>query len=638
MKRMITPNWLKTAFLGAALAASASFAFGQSGVTNNPNTFDDAASTTSFVVWWGLNPAVAWDSILDANSNPNSGSAKYTVPFTGAAGEQFATWLSIANRWGWDGGTMLDGTMYTNLAFDIKVDPSSAVTPGGNYGYLEVGLVAKPVPSDANSWSQTDVQGYTVPLSATNWTHVNMPIVITSPDLDKVVGFFIKMWSNGAHTNTLTFNIDNIGIQKPEIVVPIPPPTVSLKKPVPGLAFIAASGGQYDRQEIRTVGTSYAWYGASGPVSYSFDIVKLGESAPAGFTAFMHLVPGIPDPTRPDSDWHETNVVMFSVANNADGSAWATMRYKTNSPDNNGHLYDTGYLGGVGSSTPLGTWTITFNNDTDFTITTPSGGTLTTNLPPEAVAVFKSASPNMQINMGGVPGDLGRLGQMAVITRAKITGTPGQPNLDSNFLGQPLDTNVWAIVASSANYGVQQISDDAAYWVKWTLPAIGFSLETKATLNPGPWTSPTMTGYEVGGVHYDLFRTSDLPGSNSGYFHLIKRVATQLQVLLPGETNAPNTTTGKIGTPAPQTVGNPFDLTVNLCDATWHLVSTSTTVAFTSSDTTAWLPPNATVVNGTVTISGNTYFGSSGTWTITATDVPNPGTIAAGTSSPITIP
>jgi len=32
---------------------------------------------------------------------------------------------------------------------------------------------------------------------------------------------------------------------------------------------------------------------------------------------------------------------------------------------------------------------------------------------------------------------------------------------------------------------------------------------------------------------------------------MVKRAFTQLQVLLPGETNAPNTTTGKIGTPDP---------------------------------------------------------------------------------------
>jgi hypothetical protein len=561
---------------------------------------------------------------------------QYDFNSVGAAGEQFMTFVGFHYGWQWDGTTVLDGSQYTNLIFDIKMDPGTAPAVNGtDLGQLALGFTTP-------GWPGTGVPlvgYYTIPLTATNWTHVVLPIDPTTSGIASINGIFIKMWSDGHLTNTWTAFFDNLELQAiPTNIPPRPPPTLSLTKPVPGLAFIAASGGTYDRQEIRTTGSNYAWFGASGPVSYSFDLVKLGETTPSGFTAFMHLVPGMPDPTRPDSDWHETNVLMLTVANNADGSASSALRYKTNSFDNNGHLYDTGFLGGVGSSTPLGTWTLTFNNDSDFILTSPSGEKLTTNLPPEVVSIFKDASTNMQINIGGVPGDPGRLGQMAVMTGAKITGTPGEPNLDSNFLGQPLDTNVWEIIASSANFGVQQIPTDAAYWLKWTLPAIGFYLETKAALGSGAWTSPTITGYDVGTSHYDLFRNSDLPGSNAGYFHLIKRVATQLQVLLPGETNAPGTTTGKIGTPDAQTVANPFDLTINACDPTWHIVSSSDSVAITSSDTTAFLPPNATLVNGTVTITGNFFFGSSGTWTVTATDVTTGSTLLPNTSTPITVP
>jgi hypothetical protein len=290
----------------------------------------------------------------------------------------------------------------------------------------------------------------------------------------------------------------------------------------------------------------------------------------------------------------------------------------------------------VGNPTPAGTWTITFSQDTNIVITAPTGGAITNLLPPEVVDIFKNYSPNMQINVGGVPGDPSRLGQMAVVTRVKFTGTPGEPNVDSDFLAQPRDTNVWGIVASSP-VGVQQIPTNAAYWVNWTLPANGFSLETKAALGPGFWNSPAITGYDQGGFHHGLLLSSDRPGTNSGYFRLTKRVATQLQVLLPGETNAPNTTTGKIGTPSPQTTGITFDLTINACDANWNIASTSDTVAFTSDDGSAFLPINTALVNGTVTIVGNTYFGSSGTWTITATDVTT-NAVSAGTSAPITIP
>ena len=439
------------------------------------------------------------------------------------------------------------------------------------------------------------------------------------------------------------FWVDNI--QLIASAVAVPPPTLSpLTKPVPGLEFIAASGGTYDRQEIRTVGTNYAWYGASGPVSYSVNVVKIGENAPAptGFTLFMHFVPGIPNPNDGGSDYSEPNVVMWTISNSADGSAWSQLRYKTNAPASNGHMFDTGsFPGGVGNPTPAGTWTITFSQDTNIVITAPTGGAITNVLPPEVLDIFKNYSPNMQINVGGVPGDPSRLGQMAVVSEVQITGTPGEPNVDSNFLTQPRDTNVWGIVAVSPA-GVLQVPVDAAYWLKWTLPYTGFGLQTKATLGPGAWTDMTITGFDGAGFHTQLLLNSDLPGTNAGYFRLSKAVASQLQVLLPGETNAPGTVTGKIGTPDPQTAGTPFDLTVNACDATWHIASgCSDTVNITSSDTSAYLPADTALANGTVTFSGTGinpfWFQSSGTWTITATDVTT-NTVKSGTSTAITIP
>jgi hypothetical protein len=67
------------------------------------------------------------------------------------------------------------------------------------------------------------------------------------------------------------------------------------------------------------------------------------------------------------------------------------------------------------------------------------------------------------------------------------------------------------------------------------------------------------------------------------------------------------------------------------------VASCNDTVAISSTDTTAGPVPNTALVNGTVTISATFYFGSSGTWTITATDVTNPA-LKPGTSTSITIP
>src|SRR5205823_4057592 len=59
----------------------------------------------------------------------------------------------------------------------------------------------------------------------------------------------------------------------------------------------------------------------------------------------------------------------------------------------------------------------------------------------------------------------------------------------------------------------------------------------------------------------------------------------RLQVLMPGETAAPGTATGKTGGPSDQTAGASFNVTVNAVDANWNPVSATDTVAIGTSDT-----------------------------------------------------
>src|SRR5439155_1697542 len=78
---------------------------------------------------------------------------------------------------------------------------------------------------------------------------------------------------------------------------------------------------------------------------------------------------------------------------------------------------------------------------------------------------------------------------------------------------------------------------------------------------------------------------------------------TKLQLLLPGETAAPGTASGKTGTPTLRTAGTAFNVTVNAVDANWNLISTNDTVAITSSDANATLPTSAALVGGTKSFS-----------------------------------
>jgi len=632
-------QWIPSALVGLVLAGSATLGLAQN--TNPTNTFDTAASTDSFVSWWGgggVSAAMVWDGTLDAGNDPDSGSVQYVIPFVGNVGEQFMTFFTIANRWGWDGGYTLDATTYTNLSFDIKVDPSSGQRHNNNdYGNLEVGLVT-------TGWGTTYVGNGGIPLAASSsWQHIHYPLNATMNNINQVVGFYIKMWSNGDHTNTLTFNIDNFAIAKPTAPVIIPPPSLTLNpQVVPGLNLISTvAGGQYGRQSVYskadTSGNYYSWINAAGSVTYSVNIKEIAAPAYPGFQVQLFLVPNNVMPYgQGDSpiDWNATNVVWLDIKQGG-----ADFRYKVNQGGGNTMLFNSeptngpvGHLGYLPCTDAKGTWLLTFNNNTNVIVTNPQGVSTNYTLPTADALLF--ADP-VTMYVGAQPNDVVGIGQSAVISHAKVTGAAGA--LEDSFTESALDTNVWGKAAADAP-AVLVVPPDAKFWLSWTLPDANFSLLSKVTLAPGEWTDPGLTAnaFKIGSTRNVLITAGALPSPNSGYFEMLKRVATQLQVLLPGETNAPGTPTGKGGTPLPQTVGNPFDLVVNACDSTWHIAPSGDTVAITSSDTSAWLPPNYVLVGGTVTIPGIFNFNATGTWTITATDAA-PGTLSPGVSTPITI-
>jgi len=108
---------------------------------------------------------------------------------------------------------------------------------------------------------------------------------------------------------------------------------------------------------------------------------------------------------------------------------------------------------------------------------------------------------------------------------------------------------------------------------------------------------------------------------------------TRLQVLLPGESPAPGTGTGKSGAPTSQTVGVPFTVTVRACDNTWNLVNTITnSITLTSTDGSASLPSSFTLTAGAAT--RQVTFNAAGSFTISADDNSDP-TIPLATSSSV---
>jgi hypothetical protein len=176
--------------------------------------------------------------------------------------------------------------------------------------------------------------------------------------------------------------------------------------------------------------------------------------------------------------------------------------------------------------------------------------------------------------------------------------------------------------------------------VQWTTPAAGFILQSTPALPNNSTGTPTTSNpaFAAGTFETQLISTNDLPQGNSAFFTLVKRTFSQLLVLLPGETNAPNTLTGKIGTPAPFSLsasGSVLTFTVLAVDAHWYPVPGSIdTLAFTDNDGGTYENPFA-LANG----SGQCfvfYQSTASNVAITAMDSSNP-TITPNTSTAFTV-
>jgi hypothetical protein len=131
------------------------------------------------------------------------------------------------------------------------------------------------------------------------------------------------------------------------------------------------------------------------------------------------------------------------------------------------------------------------------------------------------------------------------------------------------------------------------------------------------------------------FSSTGLTNATSSNILVSSGAFAKLQLLVPGETAAPGTVSGKTGTPGAQTAATGFAVTVKAVDAFWNFVNTaSDTVALSSSDTTAALPLATALASGAATLTA--YLNATGSFTITAIDVTD-SSKAASTSAAITV-
>ena len=166
---------------------------------------------------------------------------------------------------------------------------------------------------------------------------------------------------------------------------------------------------------------------------------------------------------------------------------------------------------------------------------------------------------------------------------------------------------------------------------------VTFSGTAGVTGTSGPFTSGVLNSASVVATVAGSSQTvivTDGTGHTGMATIVVISAYAQLQILMPGETAAPGTPTGKTGTPNPEVAGTSYNVTINAVDANFNLARTeSPTLTIIPSDTSATLSQNGTPLqngspNGTLSLSGGTArfqvtFNNPGTRTLTVSDPVN---------------
>jgi hypothetical protein len=302
----------------------------------------------------GVSSSIEFDPAQDGKTNSASGSMKVTFGFDGvglAGNNKGAVTVDLP--------APLDGSAYLTFEMDLKIEPGSAADSSGNSGFFQA-VIRNGSNYDFNSQFGSGVS------TNDGWRHITAAPSGARNDI-RAITLELSGGGGGAGalTGPVTFYVDNVKFTRPA-VTSNQPPALSIERATRGLNLTPTSG-QYQRQNLASVkSTGLSWVGSANPVTYSVTIGTYPDASHSGFQTHLFLVSGTPSTSFPD--YSEPNVVFLDIQNRADGTAAATFRYKTNEAQANTFLYSKGTLGNVTNSNPIGTWSMTWDHDTNVTI------------------------------------------------------------------------------------------------------------------------------------------------------------------------------------------------------------------------------------------------------------------------------
>lgn len=388
------------------------------------------------------------------------------------------------------------------LSFDMAVQGTNLSSIGGFVG-PSIGIYGPNSGEYYGQGLQTNVPLSFFPASGTGYQHYNLPLAsfgtanaaLLVPTNSGFRFFFAAYMAGHSYPGTVEIDLANIYLTMSNPPPP-PPPILTVLPAKPGLRIFAQDKtATYNQEGFSSMDNVLSWVGLAAPdwpVSYS---IKIGDfDTVDNYTLYVQFLQN-GSPGDPYGVYNGQNAFVWSITHQSSGFTTG-VAWKTNAPQQ-GTTHVALPTTATTSTTGRGTWTLTFTNDLEGTVTMPDGSKTNFSLPDETVA-SRFANP-LIIDFGTAPNSPAGYGQYIDLAGIIITNTGYYEN-DDFTMDSSLDTSLWNPGFSLNAGSVILVSTNTPYWVNWTVPDDGFGLGTKASLVGGTnvWFSPAYYGSGAG--------------------------------------------------------------------------------------------------------------------------------------------
>jgi hypothetical protein len=466
------------------------------------------------------NPVVVITNVTNPDTLPGDPSYTHTN-YCAFMFDSTNTQPPLPLNFGWDINSIAATGNNTNtllrtytLKFDIAVQGDGMNNLGGFVGPIvyvfgQAGAGAYSSGEYYGNGAQTNISAAWFPAAGSGWVHVDMPMgtfgTANAGALNTTSAAF--SFGIGAYMAGLTsINRQEVDIANVQIVMDtnppaIPPPTMNIVQAKPALRIFAQDHtATYNQEGFGTVNLNQSWVGVAtpaNPVSYSITIASFDTVN--NYALYAQFVQNA-NPGNPYGVYNGTNALVWTIQKGGGGLFFTRIDWKTNAPAS-GQPNNALPVTTTTSANGRGTWSLTFTNDTDGTMTAPDGTSASFSLPNDPAWTALFANP-LIIDFGTAPNNTAGYGQWIDISKIAISNVVDGTQIDDFTQDDVLNTSLWNSGFSLNNNppSVIQVSTNTPFWVNWTVPDDLFVLATKADLSNTniPWYTPNY--YGNGGV------------------------------------------------------------------------------------------------------------------------------------------